>query len=73
MARGWESKGVEEQMDAHERRPKSTQPPRNPELDSVELQRTRVSRDLEGATNPNYRALLERTLRFLDERIAALK
>jgi hypothetical protein len=42
-------------------------------LEILELSRTRTTQDLAVAANPRYRDLLERTLRHLDERIAALK
>ena len=42
------------------------------ERESLELSRTRVLQDLAAAKNPKYRELLERSLRFLDEKIAAL-
>ena len=79
MARGWESKDVEEQMDARERlRSPAPKPPdpaqlkANQERESLELSRTRVLQDLAVAKNQNYRALLQRSLAYLDERIAAL-
>jgi len=80
MARGWESKAVESQMDAAaERRPLSNMPKLTPEQmnlqrerESIELSRTRVLQDLASATNPKYRALLERSLQFLDEKLKTL-
>ncbi len=42
------------------------------ERESVELSRTRVLQDLAAAANPNYRKMLERSLAFLDEKLAAL-
>ena len=42
------------------------------ERESVELSRTRVLQDLAAAENPNYRKMLERSLAFLDEKLAAL-
>ena len=80
MARGWESKAVESQIEAAEmRNPRDRQPQPNVEQvrlererESLELSRTRVLQDLAAAKNPKYRELLERSLRFLDEKIAAL-
>jgi hypothetical protein len=81
MARGWESKAVEEsQMEAAEERLKrSNAVAQNAaemnlqrERESLELSRTRVLQDLASANNPKYRTLLERSLQFLDEKLAAL-
>ena len=80
MARGWESKDVESQLDAAEERarlaklPKLTpeQAARNHERKSLELSRKRVLHDLEATQNPRYRATLEAALKHLDEKLAAL-
>lgn len=80
MARGWESKDVESQVDAAEERarlgklPKLTpeEAARNRERESLELSRKRVLRDIETSQNPRYRATLEAALKHLDEKIAAL-
>ncbi len=80
MARGWESKAVESQIEAAEAsssRSKRTrispeQVRQERERESLELSRTRVLQDLASANNPKYRALLERSLQFLNEKIAAL-
>jgi hypothetical protein len=80
MARGWESKAVESQIESAEADSSSSkkaqlspeQIRRERELESIELSRTRVLQDLAIAINPRYRELLERSLQFLDERIAAI-
>jgi hypothetical protein len=80
VARGWESKSVESQIEAADARASSADGPRlspeqiriERERESLELSRTRVLQDLAGAINPKYRELLSRSLRFLDEKIAAL-
>ncbi len=80
MARGWESKSVESQMESVEERRKSSQAARlsaeqiarQRERESIELSRTRVLQDLASATSPRYRELLQKSLKFLDEKIAAL-
>jgi len=79
MARGWESKDVESQReDAREEREARTsrqnleELPLARERESLMLQRTRVLADLESAVNPGYRTLLQRSLTFLDEKIASL-
>jgi hypothetical protein len=80
MARGWESKDVESQMeDAREARRNGTPQP-NPEelqrvreLEGFQLQRSRILADLQTAANPKYREILQRSLVFLDEKIAGLE
>jgi hypothetical protein len=79
MARGWESKSVESQMESLERRrprpalPDPDQLRKSQERESLLLSRTRVLRDLEAATNPRYRMTLEAALKHLDEKLAALE
>ena len=80
MARGWESKDVESQVEA-----KTTVSDRNNgqktaeqlskenEIRGLQLSRTRIANDLETATNPHYRKSLEAALSHLDEKIAKLK
>lgn len=80
MARGWESKEIESQIEASEahatqsRQPKLSAAELNAqrERESLELSRTRVLQDLAAAKNPKYREMLERSLRYLEEKIAAL-
>lgn len=80
MARGWESKEIEGQMEAAEARLREAQRPklapaevqRQGELESLQLSRTRVVHDMEAAHNPKYRAMLQKSLDFLDQKIAAL-
>jgi hypothetical protein len=79
VARGWESKSVESQIEAAESRPSANRSQRSPdqlrierERESLELSRTRVLQDLAAAQNPKYRELLSRSLRYLDDKLAAL-
>jgi hypothetical protein len=80
MARGWESKAVESQIESAEaeNRPSRRvqlnpeQLSRQRERESIELSRTRVLQDLASAVNPKYRELLERSLQYLNEKLAAL-
>jgi hypothetical protein len=80
MARGWESKGVESQIEqAEERAALAKLPKLTPEeterirqRESLELSRTRVLHDLESSKNPGHRAMLQAALKHLDEKIAAL-
>jgi hypothetical protein len=80
MARGWESKAVESQIESAEaENPSSRRVQVNPEQltrqrerESIELSRTRVLQDLASAVNPKYRELLQRSLQYLNEKLAAL-
>ena len=79
MARGWESKSVESQIDDAADRKKvagvrltQEQQLRQRELESLRLSRARVQRDLNGVLHPRHRESLEAALKFLDEKIEAL-
>ncbi len=79
MARGWESKAVESQIEAAEERAARSkalhataqQIKLQRERESLELSRTRVLQDLSSASNPKYRALLQQSLDYLDEKLKA--
>ena len=81
MARGWESKSVESQIESasashaksngNRLTPEELQ--RQREREGFELSRTRVLHDLSTATHQRYRESLELALKFLDEKIAALR
>lgn len=81
MARGWESKSVEEQMDAAESRKAAAAQPRlsdaqlrwQRERESIELSRGRILRELEAARHPRHREQLSQALSFLDERLCRLQ
>jgi flagellar biosynthesis regulator FlaF len=78
MARGWESKSVEEQIEAAEDRANQARAQKlndqdvaaQKERESLELSRTRVMSDLASATNPRYREILQKSLDFLNEKLA---
>lgn len=80
MARGWESKAVEEQRETpHENHPRNSRPPRSPEeserrrkREELQLARKRIAADLASARHSRHRELLERTLAELDERLRVL-
>ena len=80
MARGWESKDVESQVEAKQpmsaaqgKGPKSPEEiRREQERRDLQLSRTRIVNDLETATHPNHRKSLEAALAHLDEKIARL-
>jgi len=78
MARGWESKSVEEQIDMAETRKTSVnQKMLNPKeldqlrkIESIQLSRTRVIRELDAAQNPRYKGVLSKALADLDAKLA---
>jgi hypothetical protein len=80
MARGWESKSVEEQISAREaeaqRSTKTTFTPEQRKLqskrDGLLLMRTRTLAALQSARNETYRQQLERALAHLDALLAEL-
>jgi len=80
MARGWESKDVEAQVESVEGKkwssghePKSPQQQlREQDIKDLQLSRVRIVNDLESATNPNHRKSLEAALAHLDKKIADL-
>jgi hypothetical protein len=76
MARGWDSKAVESQIEEANTRLPRRKPveidPDQQERESIELSRTRVLQDLASARNPKYRQYLQRSLEFLDEKLSKL-
>lgn len=81
MARGWESKDVESQVESAEpKKAESGSKPSTPEelsqqkeLEGLQLSRTRILRELESATHPGHRETLTAALKFLDDKIAKLQ
>lgn len=75
MARGWESKSVEEQIDAAQSRapkptgdePSAAQIKVMRERENILLSRTRIMRELQTSKNPRYVNLLNRELKSLEE------
>jgi hypothetical protein len=79
MARGWESKAVEDQIAAAEERKRAPAPPlpadereRRSRLDGLMLARARVVADIEHARDARYRDTLSKALEFIDAQIDAL-
>jgi hypothetical protein len=78
VARGWESKSVEEQQAAAsvpvESRPRPTaqQVARKKQEDALLLSRKHILQQLIAAQNPRHRQMLESALAALDERLARL-
>jgi hypothetical protein len=81
MARGWESKSVEDQIDnAKADRDAQIEPRLTPQQreqrelkQSLLLSRAQTLSRLEVATNERYRAQLQSTLDYLDARLRELK
>jgi len=78
MARGWESKSVADQIEEGEHRlpERAPEPDRSPEgrlrrqqLESLKLSRSRTLAQLDRASSPAYRQMLEKALRALEEQI----
>jgi hypothetical protein len=80
MARGWESKDVESQVQDRKTVAENSgrgqktdeQLRREHERNGLALSRTRILKDLENATHPNHRKSLEAALEHLDKKIAEL-
>ena len=75
MARGWESKAVEQQQEEAASN-KSARAPKSAEeiaeekrRQSIELSRQRILQQLQVACNPRHREMLERALAGLDEQL----
>lgn len=76
MARGWESKSVEDQVSSVESRQQSIRRDLTPEEREAEakrmtltLSRTRILQDLQVARDPRHRAMLERALADVEEQL----
>ena len=80
MARGWESKSVEDQIEAAESRRaanlgkqlSAVENARARERDQLQLSRTRVLHDIEHAINPRYQEILRGALKHLDDKLLEL-
>ena len=78
MARGWESKSVEAQIDeAESSRHAVLQKLSSPEKselirkrETILLSRTRVAREIETAQNPRYLAVLTKALEHLETQLS---
>jgi len=79
MARGWESKSVESQLEARDDMRRTGMPNRTPQQleierksDSLLLQRVRVMREIESSSNARHRKTLEEGLKYLEDSLSAL-
>ena len=80
MARGWESKSVESQIDSASEAREKQKPRLTPEQieikskrDSLLLQRTRVLQQLESCRDDRHRETLIAGLAYLESQMAALE
>jgi hypothetical protein len=78
MARGWESKSVEAQIESAEPHTPAGVERSSAEIslirerENLRLSRTRVLHELETSKNPRYVRLLERELKVLEEKLRKL-
>ena len=78
MARGWESKSVEDQQAAASTQAESKQrltpqqAAQKQARDAIVLSKKRVLQELESVQNPRYRQMLESALADLDSQLARL-
>jgi hypothetical protein len=81
MARGWESKSVEAQIDMAGQRHHSAflEPTPDPEKlnllrqkETILLSRTRIIREMNDAQNPRYKSMLNKALADLDAKLATI-
>ena len=80
MARGWESKSVESQIEMAETRriQRASTPQKSTDLalirkrEGLQLSRTRIVREMESSHNPRYKSVLSKALAELDAQIAAI-
>ena len=80
MARGWESKSVEDQQAqaeagrdrSHDPVPTPAERDRQARRMALNLSRSRILQDLQAACHPNHRAMLEKSLAFIDGELEAL-
>jgi hypothetical protein len=79
MARGWESKSVESQIESAERRPAAAQPQKSDkneenarERQGLLLSRAYVLHQIESSSNERYTDSLRKALADLDQKLAQL-
>ena len=78
MARGWESKSIESQIESVESRKHTQNMPKRStaelealrEREGLELSRTRILNQMGSCENPRYRVILDKALADLDTKLA---
>jgi hypothetical protein len=80
MARGWESKSVEQQQEEVWEQRKTIRAPISPEeqqrnrkREGLRLSRERLTQQLHAASNPRYRQMLEQAIAELDGQLSSLQ
>jgi hypothetical protein len=80
MARGWESKSIEQQQDAMSERSAPTGPALSPEQRELDrkrqgllLSRSHLTRQLEAASNPRHRQMLTAALAEVERQLSSLE
>ena len=80
MARGWESKSVEQQQEDHSGERKtaraalsSVEQQRNRKREGLHLSRRRLAQQLDAANNPGRRQMLEQAIADLDRQLSSLE
>lgn len=80
MARGWESKSVEQQQEERSAQNQTVRPPisledqqRNRKREGLLLSRGRLLQQLQAASNSRHREMLERSIAELDSQLSSLK
>jgi hypothetical protein len=80
MARGWESKSVEQQQEemAEQRKParaqiSPNQQQRNRKREGLLLSRQRLTQQLQAADNPRHRQMLEQAIAEVDRQLSSFK
>jgi hypothetical protein len=80
MARGWESKSVEQQQEESSEQNKTARAPlspgeqqRNRKREGLLLSRGRLAQQLLASSNPRHRQMLEQALAELDRQLASFE
>ncbi len=80
MARGWESKSIEQQQAEAEEERKPQSPPlsetekaRNRKREGLLLSRQRLAQQLEVASHPRHRQMLQQAIADLDQQLSSLE
>ena len=80
MARGWESKSVEQQQEEMSEQRKTVRAPispdeqqRNRKREGLLLSRERITQQLHAASNPRHRQMLEQAIAELDRQLSSFE
>jgi hypothetical protein len=80
MARGWESKSVEQQQEEKQQNSDKKHPPlssedqkRNRKREGIQLSRKRLQNELSATSDPRRRQMLEQAIADLDAELSAVK